>query len=72
MVECKNYAPENLDKITPTMVDDFVDKARRFHTRFPDKELRLAFVSKHGLETSLESYLTQQGIAFTLPFRSQI
>ena len=65
MVECKNYAPENLDRITTQMVDEFMDKSRRLHARFPDKELRLAFVGKHGLEASLEAYLTQQGIAFT-------
>ncbi len=65
MVECKNYGPKYLYKLTRQMVDEFVDKARRLHTRFPDKELRLAFASKHGLEASLEAYLTQQRIAFT-------
>ncbi|MCP4405929.1 MAG: hypothetical protein GY801_52630 [bacterium] len=63
MVECKNYAPQYLYKITQQMVDEFIDKAHRLHSRFPDKELRLAFAGKHGLEASLEAYLIQQGIA---------
>ncbi len=66
MVECKNYIPENLDKITTKMVDDFVDKATRLHaSHFADKELRLGFFSKHGFEKTLETYLTQRGIVFT-------
>ncbi len=64
MVECKNYAPENLDRITEQMVDEFVEKARRLHaTRFPDTTLRLAFASKHGLEPALDAYLTTREIA---------
>jgi hypothetical protein len=63
MVECKNYAPKYLYKITPQMVDDFVDKAQRLHARFADKELRLGFFSKHGLEPSLETHLTEHTIA---------
>ncbi len=64
VVECKNYVPENLDKITETMVDDFVAKARHLAPRFPGKDLRLGFFSKHGVEKPLERYLTQQGLAF--------
>ncbi len=65
MIECKNYAPKYLYKITPQMVDDFVNKAHRLHARFSDKELRLGFFSKNGLESSLETYLAERGIAFT-------
>jgi hypothetical protein len=65
MMECKNYAPKYLYKITPQMVDDFIEKAHRLHTRFADKELRLGFFSKYGLEPSLEAYLTERGIVFT-------
>lgn len=64
MVDCKNYAPNYLHKMTPQMVDDFVDKATRLHARFPGKELRLGFFSKHGVEQTLASYLTQHGIVF--------
>jgi len=65
MVECKNYSTENLDKLTTDMVDKFMDKAQRLHqAHFADKELRLAFFNKHGLEKSLESYLTGRGIRF--------
>ncbi len=63
MVECKNYAPKYLYKITPQMVDDFVDKAHRLHARFADRELRVGFFSKHGLQPSLEEYLTAHNIA---------
>jgi hypothetical protein len=53
-------------KITENMVDEFVDKATHLHAaRFPDKELRLGFFSKHGFEQKMESYLTQRGIVFT-------
>jgi hypothetical protein len=66
MVQCKNYAPKDLYKITTTMVDEFVDKATRLHTaRFSDKELRLGFFSKYGFEQKMETYLTQHGIVFT-------
>ncbi len=65
MVECKNYEVGNLDKITTAMVDEFMSKARRLHqSRFADKELRLGFFSKHGLEKSMEVYLTGRGVRF--------
>lgn len=64
MVECKNYAPKYLYKITPQMVDDFEAKARRLHhARYADKALRLGFFSKYGLEPSLERYLSARDIA---------
>ncbi|MDM8532149.1 hypothetical protein QUF63_13335 [Anaerolineales bacterium HSG25] len=65
MAECKNYAPDNIDRITIKMVDTFVAKANQLHqTQFASKELRLAFFSKHGFEQKLQSYLQQQGISF--------
>ncbi len=65
--ECKNYDPENIDKITADMVDRFIGKAGRLRReRFPDKELRLAFFSKHGFESKLESYLEEKGIVTEL------
>ncbi len=68
MVECKNYAPENLDKIRPAMVEEFLEKATRLHAaRFADKELRLGFFSNHGFENTMESYLAQRNITFSLP-----
>lgn len=68
MVECKNYIPENLDKITPKMVDDFVEKATRLHvSRFADQQLRLAFFSKYGFEQKMETYLTERGIVCYVP-----
>ncbi|MDM8532208.1 hypothetical protein QUF63_13630 [Anaerolineales bacterium HSG25] len=64
MAECKNYMFDNIDKITSKMVDEFVDKANRLHqTRFADKELRLGFFSKYGLQTTLADYLNECGIA---------
>jgi hypothetical protein len=67
MVECKNDIPENLDHITPKMVDEFVEKATRLHrNRFADKDLRLGFFSKHGFEPKMESYLTERGIVWRL------
>ncbi|RLC03883.1 MAG: hypothetical protein DRI57_28750 [Deltaproteobacteria bacterium] len=66
MAECKNYSTENLDKITTKMADDFADKARRLHTCFPNKELRLGFFSRHGFEKKVEQYLTKCGIAFKI------
>jgi|GEM_PF-1066755 len=61
--ECKNYGLENIDKITADMVDRFIEKAGRLRKeRFPDKELRLVFFSKHGFESKLESYLEEKGI----------
>ncbi len=65
MVECKNYAPENLHKITEKMVRDFADKARRLmKERFPKKILRLGFFSKHGIEEKLKPALEHHGIFF--------
>ncbi|MDM8520367.1 hypothetical protein QUF64_09995 [Anaerolineales bacterium HSG6] len=65
MAECKNYAPDNLDKITPKMVDEFVDKANWLHQAdFAKKELRLGFFSKHGFQKSLADYLTKRGMVF--------
>jgi len=62
-IECKNYDPENLDRITVNMVDDFILKAVRLHQeRFQDKDLRLAFFSKYGFENKLEQYLEEKGI----------
>ncbi len=63
MVQCKNYLPRYLNKITRKTVDEFMEKAVRLHEdRFPDKELRLAFFSKHGFERRLEPYLKERGI----------
>lgn len=65
MAECKHYAPEYLYKITETMVAEFVEKAHRLHTaRFPGKELRLGFFSKHGFEEKLKPCLERHGIRF--------
>ena len=65
MAECKNYAPENLHKITEKMVRDFADKARRLmKERFPKKILRLGFFSKHGIEEKLKPALERHGIFF--------
>jgi len=66
IVECKHYAPDNLDKITTKMVDEFVDKANRLKSRFPGKEIRLGFFSKHGFEEKMQTYLWEKGIVFTL------
>jgi len=66
-VECKNYDPENIDRITDEMVDKFIEKAGRLRKeRFPDKELRMAFFSKHGFESKTESYLEEKGIVTEL------
>ncbi|OQY43633.1 MAG: hypothetical protein B6242_14310 [Anaerolineaceae bacterium 4572_78] len=63
MVECKNYIPDNLDRISTTMVDNFIDKATRlYQSHFADKELRLGFFSRYGFEKKMEQYLTQHGI----------
>ena len=65
MAECKNYAPENLHKITEKMVREFADKARRLmKERFPGKILRLGFFSKHGIEEKLKPALERHGIFF--------
>ncbi len=67
MVQCKNYLPRYLNKITEKDVDEFTGKAVRLHKEhFPDKELRLAFFSKHGFESRLESYLKEKGIVTEL------
>ncbi|MCP4106077.1 MAG: hypothetical protein GY749_11150 [Desulfobacteraceae bacterium] len=67
IVQCKNYLPRYLNKITEKTVDEFIEKAVRLHNdRFSDKELRLAFFSKHGFESRLESYLEEKGIATEL------
>ncbi len=68
MVQCKNYHPRYLNKITEKTVDEFIEKAGRLHKEhFPDKELRLAFFSKHGFESKLETYLEEKGIVSELP-----
>jgi hypothetical protein len=67
MVECKHYAPDRLDQLTPAMVDDFIAKARRLHqARFAEKELRLGFFSKHGFEPALRAYLGERGVWATV------
>ena len=64
MAECKNYRPRYLNRITRKMVDEFADKAARLHReQFSDKELRLAFFSRHGFEDKLALYLREKGIA---------
>jgi len=63
MAECKNYLPRYLNKITEKTVDKFAEKSGRLHKeRFPEKELRLAFFSKHGFESKLDLYLEKKGI----------
>ena len=65
MAECKNYAPENIYKITPKMVDDFADKARQLaKERFQHKELRLGYFSKHGFEKKMKPVFDRHGIFF--------
>ncbi|MBN1486370.1 MAG: hypothetical protein JW981_01935 [Anaerolineae bacterium] len=67
MAECKHYAPDNLDRLTPSLVDDFIAKATRLHqAQFPDLELRLGFFSKHGVQPELAQYATEKGIYLTL------
>jgi hypothetical protein len=67
MAQCKNYQPRYLNKITEKTADEFAEKARRLHKdRFPGKELRLAFFSKHGFESRLEAYLAEKGIVADL------
>ncbi len=66
MIECKHYAQDRLDQLTPSMVDDFVAKATRLHqTNFVEKELRLGFFSKHGVEPTLRDYLAARHIWLT-------
>ncbi|MDM8521903.1 hypothetical protein QUF80_00885 [Desulfococcaceae bacterium HSG8] len=68
MAECKNYLPRYLHKITRKTVDEFTEKAARLHNdRFSGKELRLAFFSRHGFESRLETYLEKKGIVTEFP-----
>jgi len=65
MAECKNYAPENIYKITQKMVEAFTDKARRLaKERFQQKKLRLGYFSKHGFEEKLKTVFDHHGIIF--------
>ena len=58
-----NPDPENIDRITTGTVDKFIRKAERLRReRFPDKELRLGFFSKHRFENKIKSYLGEKGI----------
>jgi hypothetical protein len=63
MIECKNYAPEYIHKITKKMVKEFVEKARRLaKERFQHKKLRLAYFSKHGVEDKMKPVFDRHGI----------
>jgi len=65
MAECKNYAAENIYKITQKMVDAFADKARHLaKERFDQKKLRLGYFSKHGFEKKLKPVFDHYGIIF--------
>jgi len=65
MAECKNYAPENIYKITEKMVGAFADKARHLaEKRFQQKNLRLCFFSKHGFEEKMKPVFDSYGIFF--------
>jgi hypothetical protein len=65
MAECKNYAPENIYKITKKMVEEFADKARHLaKERFQHKQLRLGYFSKHGFEKKLISVFDTYEIVF--------
>ena len=65
MAECKNYAPENIYKITKKMVEDFANKARSLaKERFQQKKLRLGYFSKHGFEEKIKPVLDSHGIVF--------
>jgi len=65
MAECKNYAPENIYKITKKMVEHFSEKARRLaKERFHQKKLRLAYFSKHGFEEKLTPVFDHLGMFF--------
>lgn len=66
VIECKNYAPENLDQITKRMVDEFLEKVDELTQKFPGKELRPGFFSKHGFEEKMEAYLERKGIRFKI------
>jgi len=66
MAECKNYAPENIYKITKKMVEDFADKAKRLaKERFQHKQLRLAYFSKNGFDKKLNPVFDRHGIVFS-------
>ena len=66
MAECKNYAPENIYKITKKMVEEFAVKARRLaKERFQQKKLRLGYFSKHGFDEKLKSVFDRHGIVFS-------
>jgi hypothetical protein len=63
MVECKHYAPDRVDQLTPVMVDDFIAKAQRLHQAlFAEKALRLGFFSKYGFEPALREYLAARHV----------
>jgi len=65
MAECKNYAPENIYKITEKMVEEFSDKARRLaKERFQYKKLRLGYFSKHGFEKKIIPVFDRHNIFF--------
>lgn len=65
IAECKSRAEP--DPLTPAMLDEFMDQARQLHhERYPDKELRCAFFSKHGVEEAFAQYATVQGVQLTL------
>ncbi|MBF0451546.1 MAG: hypothetical protein HQK75_12645, partial [Candidatus Magnetomorum sp.] len=65
MAECKNYAPENIYKITEKMVETFADKARRLaKERFQQKKLRLCYFSKNGFEEKMKPVFDRYGIFF--------
>ncbi|ETR66612.1 MAG: hypothetical protein OMM_12574 [Candidatus Magnetoglobus multicellularis str. Araruama] len=67
MAECKNYAPENLYKITKKMVEEFSDKARCLaKERFQQKEIRLGYFSKNGFEEKLKPVFNDPGIFFDI------
>lgn len=65
MAECKNYAPENIYKITQKMVEAFVEKASHLaKERYQDKALRLGYFSKHGFEEKMMPVFDRHGIYY--------
>jgi hypothetical protein len=65
MAECKNFAPENIYKITEKMVEVFADKATRLaKERFQQKKLRLCYFSKNGFEEKMKPVFDRYGIFF--------
>ncbi|ETR71545.1 MAG: hypothetical protein OMM_02415 [Candidatus Magnetoglobus multicellularis str. Araruama] len=63
MAECKNYAPENIYKITQKMVENFADKARQLaKDQFHHKDLRLGYFSKHGFVEKMTPVFDRLGI----------